>query len=197
MKIVFATKNKGKIKEFSDLFRDLDIEILSLDDIKYTDEIPETGNSFEENALQKAKIIAEFSKEIALADDSGLIVDALDGEPGIYSARYGDPDFDDQGRRKYLLENMKNVTDIKDRTARFACALCLYMPSGEKYQVTEYCEGLIDYKESGENGFGYDSIFIYPEMNKSFADISLSEKAKISHRGKAFNKIKKYICDLI
>jgi len=187
VKLVCATRNKGKIREFQRLFAGLSVEILSLSDVGFEDEIEETGGSFEENAYIKAKTVCDFSGLPAFADDSGLEVDMLGGEPGIYSARYGGEGLDDYGRNKLLLEKMIHVSyDL--RTAHFVCAICLCMPEPDEREIRirQRCDGVIGYEPKGVNGFGYDPLFVY--NGKSFGEMSDWEKDRISHRGKAVSE---------
>lgn len=183
-RIVVATNNLGKLKEFQNLFpKDC---LLTLKDISYTKELEETGSTFAENALSKAKQVALETKEIVLADDSGLEVFALNGAPGIYSARYA-KDHDTEANNALLLKNLEGVTD---RRARFVCVLCLYFPNG-KYSLAEgCCEGSITLKPQGTNGFGYDPYFYVPAFHKTMAELPLELKNKISHRAKAMEKLK-------
>lgn len=183
--IVLATNNQGKIREFKSLFQNCNI--LSLKDINYQDEIVEDGNSFTENAIIKAKAIAKKYNVITIADDSGLEVKALDGAPGIYSARYAGIGHDDKANNELLIKNLKGK---KNRNARYVCAICLYYPNDQYITVLETCEGVIIDEPKGENGFGYDSHFYVEEYGKTFAEITLEEKNKISHRAKALRSLK-------
>jgi XTP/dITP diphosphohydrolase len=200
VKLVCASRNKGKIGEFRRLFEGSDfagltIETLSLDDVKYNDETEETGETFLENAFIKASTVCRFSGLPAFADDSGLCVDFLNGAPGVSSARFGGPRLDDAGRRELLLSKLENVPDEK-RTARFVCALYLCLPDGRKIEIQESCEGKISREDRGRSGFGYDSVFVY-DNRKSFGEMNSSEKDLVSHRGKAVRafaeKVKKYL----
>lgn len=182
-KIVCATHNKNKILEFGRMLSPLGIEVLSCEDLGITEDIEETGKTFEENAKIKARYVCDIVGLPAFADDSGLVVDALGGEPGIFSARYGKPDFNDRDRNKYLLNNMEGKTD---RSARFMCSICISFPDGRDMFITESCEGSIGYEEAGDNGFGYDPIFMIGD--RSFGQIDGEEKDRISHRGKATRK---------
>lgn len=181
MKIIAATKNKNKIREFSEILKDF--EIISQEDAGVDIDVEETGTTFEENSMLKAKAIYEATGIPAIADDSGLCVDALEGAPGIYSARYGGEGLDDRDRVELLLKNMKNVPDEK-RSARFVCAITLVGNEGIITARGE-CEGKITYEPKGENGFGYDPIFFVEKYGKTTAEISSEEKNSISHRGKA------------
>lgn len=181
MKIIAATKNKNKLREFGEILRGF--EIVSQEDAGIDIDVEETGTTFEENSLLKAKAIYDATGIAAIADDSGLCVDALGGEPGIYSARYGGEGYDDKGRVTLLLKNMENVPDEK-RSARFVCAITLVSDDGIITARGE-CEGKIDYAPKGTNGFGYDPVFFVEKFGKTMAEISPEQKNEISHRGKA------------
>ncbi|MDE6656125.1 MAG: XTP/dITP diphosphatase [Anaeroplasmataceae bacterium] len=183
-KIVIATSNLGKKREFQNLFPKM--EILSLEDIGYTNEILEDGKTFEENALLKAKQVAQSTRSIVIADDSGLEVFALNGAPGIHSARYA-KDHDTQANNQLLLKNMEG---IEDRRARFVCAICMYFPNGEYILSKGVCDGSITKAPQGTNGFGYDPYFYVEEYRMTMAEMSLDLKNKISHRAKAIQHLK-------
>lgn len=185
MDIVICSKNNGKIKEFERLLKNYKIKFYSLSDLKIDDDIIEDGKTFMENALIKAKTISKKYNVVALADDSGLCVDALNGAPGIYSARYA-------GDHKQLDNNqllMKNMEGIKNRNAHFTCALCLYFPNDKYLLFEEYSYGEIAYEKMGDNGFGYDPYFYVPELKKTYAMMSGEEKDLYSHRAKAIKKL--------
>ena len=188
-KVIFATGNQGKMKEIREILGDLDIELLSLKDAGIHVDIVEDGKTFEENAQIKAKTICDLTGEIVLADDSGLEIDYLNKEPGIYSARYMGEDTSYHIKNANLIERLEGVTDEK-RTARFVCAIAAAFPDGTMKTVRAVMEGRIGYEESGENGFGYDPIFYLPEYGCTSAELSMEEKNKISHRGKALRAIK-------
>lgn len=188
-KIIFATGNAGKMKEIREILKDLDAEVLSMKEAGVEAEIVEDGKTFEENALIKAKIVCKLTGEIALADDSGLEIDYLNKEPGIYSARYMGEDTSYRIKNANLIERLEGVPDEK-RTARFVCAIAAAFPDGTVKTVRGTMEGRIGYEETGENGFGYDPIFYLPEYGCSSAELSMEEKNKISHRGKALRAIK-------
>ena len=188
-KIIFATGNAGKMKEIREILKDLDAEVLSMKEAGVEAEIVEDGKTFEENALIKAKIVCKLTGEIALADDSGLEIDYLNKEPGIYSARYMGEDTSYRIKNANLIERLEGVPDEK-RTARFVCAIVAAFPDGTVKTVRGTMEGRIGYEETGENGFGYDPIFYLPEYGCSSAELSMEEKNKISHRGKALRAIK-------
>lgn len=188
-KVIFATGNEGKMKEIREILGDLDIELLSLKDAGITVDIEENGSTFEENAIIKAKAISQLTGEIVLADDSGLEIDYLNKEPGIYSARYMGEDTSYHIKNSNLIQRLEGVPD-QQRTARFVCAIAAAFPDGTVKTVRASMEGRIGYEEKGENGFGYDPIFYLPEYGCSSAEISMEEKNKISHRGKALRAIK-------
>ncbi len=181
MKIIAATKNKNKLREFGEILTGF--EIISQEDAGVDLDVEETGTTFEENSFLKAKAIYDATGIAAIADDSGLCVDALGGAPGVYSARYGGEGYDDKGRVQLLLKNMENIPD-SERSARFVCAITLVSDKGIITARGE-CEGKIDYAPKGENGFGYDPVFFVEEFGKTTAEISPEQKNAISHRGKA------------
>lgn len=185
MKIVIASSNKNKILEIKDKFASIEgLEIVPLSEYKDIPEIVEDAETFKGNALKKARIIRDFTGEISLADDSGLVVDALNGEPGVYSARYGGENSSDTDRYKLVLEKMLSVDEGR-RSARFVCAIAMAFPDGREFVTEGLCEGSIAFEPAGSNGFGYDPVFYIPELESTMADISLDEKNRISHRGKA------------
>ncbi len=188
-KVIFATGNEGKMKEIREILGDLDIELLSLKDAGIKADIVEDGKTFEENAEIKAKAICQLTGEIVLADDSGLEIDYLNKEPGIYSARYMGEDTSYRIKNASLIERLEGVPD-EQRTARFVCAIAAAFPDGTMKTVRAAMEGRIGYEEKGENGFGYDPIFYLPEYGCTSAELSMKEKNKISHRGKALRLIK-------
>lgn len=191
-KIIFATGNEGKMKEVRMILSDLDYEIVSLKEIGITADIVEDGLTFEENAIIKAKAIMEMTKEIVLADDSGLEVDYLDKAPGIYSARYLGEDTPYEVKNKYIIEQLEAAKG-KERSARFVCAIACAMPQGEVFTTRGTIEGLIGYEEKGKNGFGYDPIFYVPEFDCTTAQLNLEQKNQISHRGRALEKMKEQL----
>lgn len=191
-RMIFATGNEGKMKEVRMILADLGYEILSLKDIGYDKEIIEDGNTFEENALIKAKTIAKERNEIVLADDSGLEVDYMDKQPGIYSARFLGEDTSYHVKNQYIIDQLKDAKP-EERTARFVCAIACAFPDGKTLTTRGTIEGYIGYEERGENGFGYDPIFMVPEFNCSTSELDLEQKNKISHRGKALEAMKKLI----
>ena len=191
-RMIFATGNEGKMKEVRMILADLGYEILSLKDIGYDKEIIEDGKTFEENALIKAKTIAKERNEIVLADDSGLEVDYMDKQPGIYSARFLGEDTSYHIKNQYIIDQLKDAKP-EERTARFVCAIACAFPDGRTLTTRGTIEGYIGYEERGENGFGYDPIFMVPEFNCTTSELDLEQKNKISHRGKALEAMKKLI----
>ncbi len=189
MKIVLATYNKHKLLEIKSLIGNSDIELVCLDDIGFNEEIVEDGKSFIENALIKAETIYEKYKIPTLADDSGICIDALGGKPGIYSARFAGENTNSQDKNKIIIEMLEGKLN---RNAHYTCALA-YVTENEKFIIEKYCHGTIIEKETGINGFGYDPIFYLESYGKTLGEITLQEKNKISHRGKAFKEFKKYI----
>lgn len=185
--VVIATKNKGKAKDFEALFNPLGIEVVTMFDVAPNMEIDETGTTFEENAILKAETLANTLNTLVIADDSGLMVDALNGEPGVYSARYAG-DHDDEANIVKLLHNLEGVAET-DRTARFACALAIAGPEVATQTVFGTCEGVILQEKRGTNGFGYDPVFFVPSLNRAMAELAPNEKAAISHRGNAIRKL--------
>ena len=182
MKVVLASKNAHKLQELQDILSAQGVEVILESAAGVDVEVEGTGTTFEENSLLKARAVMEASGLPAIADDSGLMVDALNGAPGVYSARYGGPGLDDAGRYRLLLENMRGVLD---RKCRFVSAITLCMPSGDIVTARGECPGTLAYAPQGENGFGYDPIFFVPEKKKTFAQLTAEEKNAISHRGRA------------
>jgi XTP/dITP diphosphohydrolase len=184
VRLLVATRNKGKVAELADLLAGLQIKWQGLEDIPQVDDVAETGRTFEENAILKATSYAEQTGLLTLADDSGLEVDALDGRPGVHTARYGGLRLTPVQRYKLLLEDMNGVPWPK-RTARFRCVMALATPKGVIGTESGVCEGMIALEPAGEGGFGYDPIFYLPEMRKTMAQLPAGEKQRISHRGRA------------
>lgn len=181
-KFVLATHNPGKLKEMSAILAELGIQVVGPGELGIDVEVEETGTTFAENAMLKARAICAASGLPAIADDSGLCVDALNGGPGVYSARYGGEGLDDRGRTTLLLQNMRGQTT---RAAHFACAICCVFPGGDTLTAEGRCEGAIAFAPMGEGGFGYDPVFLVPEKAKTFSQLTAEEKNAISHRGKA------------
>lgn len=195
-KIVFATANEGKVKEIKEILKDFPIEVVSMKEMGITADIEEDGTTFEENSLIKARALSKLTGLPALADDSGLEVDYLNGEPGIYSARYLGRDTDYDYKNNYIINKLSDAKEV-ERSARFVCVISLVLPDGREFVERGVVEGLIGYEQKGENGFGYDPIFYLPEYGKTSAELSPEEKNKISHRGKALSAMKKLIMDLV
>lgn len=193
--VIIATKNKGKVKEFEHIFNPLGIAVKSLLDLDESIEIEENGTTFEENALIKAREIAHTFNVLVIADDSGLEVDALDGRPGVYSARYAGVGRNDSDNIKKVLSELKGV-EFNKRTARFVCALSLVSPEGKEFVVRGECEGLITTEPIGSEGFGYDPIFYLPSKDKTMAQIPKAEKNVLSHRAEAFKKLEVILKEL-
>ncbi|MEN6461012.1 MAG: XTP/dITP diphosphatase [Syntrophomonas sp.] len=193
-KLLLATRNNNKKQELQELLSDLKIEIVTLDDIEPLPEVEEDGVTFEENAIKKASVNASLSGLVTLADDSGLVVDALDGKPGVYSARFAGERANDEKNNQKLLMLLKDVQEAQ-RTARFKCVIAVCAPGGKTATVEGSCEGRIAMEPSGHAGFGYDPLFIPRNGEKSFAMLSAEEKNRISHRGKALQKAIPVIAD--
>ena len=192
-KLIFATGNEGKMREIRVIMEDLGMEILSQKEAGLAPEVDEDGTTFEENAIIKAKAVAELAPEaIVLADDSGLEIDYLNKEPGIYSARYAGEDTSYTIKNRMLLDRLAGVPD-KERTARFVCAIAAVFPDGQVFTVRETMEGFIGHIPAGENGFGYDPIFQVPQYGCSTAELTMEQKNELSHRGKALRKMKEEI----
>lgn len=185
--VVIATKNKGKAKDFEAIFAPLGFEVLTLFDVAPDMDIEETGTTFEENAILKAEAVAKRLNAFVIADDSGLQIDALNGEPGVYSARYAG-DHDDEANIIKALKNLEGVPEEK-RTARFCCCLAITGPAHKTKTVLGTCEGVILTEKRGDNGFGYDPIFYVPSMERTMAEMTAEEKGSISHRGNAIRKL--------
>ena len=201
-KLILASNNKKKIKELKEILNNLPLEIKSLAEENIEIEVEEDGSTFEENAKKKAQEIYEFlvnrgEKDfLVLADDSGLAVDYLNGEPGIYSARYAGQHGNDAKNNEKLLENLKGVKK-EDRGAKFVCQLAMFTESGEYYKVTGEVRGYIIEELNGDGGFGYDPLFFYEPLNKTFGELKPEEKNSISHRGVALKELKKVLMEII
>ena len=185
--IVLATHNKGKKAEIKDLLANYPVEILDLNDFGPIPAIVEDGATFDENAYKKASFVSKILGLPALADDSGLVVEALGGAPGVYSARYAGENATDRQRYTKLLEEMKGRAD---RQAVFECVLSLAVPTGAALTYEGRCQGLVAEKPAGSGGFGYDPVFYYPPLKKTFGELSREAKSRISHRGKALGELK-------
>ena len=201
-KLILASNNKKKIKEMKEILKDLDIEVKSLENENINIDVVEDGKTFEENAKKKAKEIYEFLLDrgdkdfIVLADDSGLTVDYLNGEPGIYSARYAGEHGNDIKNNEKLLKKLSEVHK-ENRGAKFVCQLALFTDLGEYFKVTGDVEGRIIEELHGEGGFGYDPLFFYEPLNKTFAQLTSEEKNQISHRGVALKELKRIIREFL
>lgn len=194
MKFVLASHNRKKLAEMQEILGELGVEVVLQSDVGLDLEPEENGVTFAENAAIKAMAVMQASGLPAIADDSGLCVDALNGAPGVYSARYGGPGLDDVGRYRLLLENMRGQLD---RRCRFVSAICCCFPNGDRVEARGECPGTLAYAPKGEDGFGYDPIFFVPALKKSFAELSPAEKNAISHRGNALTafreKLEQYL----
>jgi len=188
--LVIASGNPGKITEIQELLAGFPIEIKSLNDFGPIPQVQEDGETFDENAYKKASFTAKILGIPALADDSGLVVEALGGAPGVLSARYAGENATDEQRVAKLLDEMKGQTH---RNAAFECVLSIAVPSGPALTYEARCEGLIAQQPAGHNGFGYDPIFFYPPLNKTFGQMTIAEKSQVSHRGKALNELKQEV----
>lgn len=194
-RIVIATRNKGKVNEIRELVRNLPVEFLTLDDVPAAPEVVEDGCTFEENALKKAHAVARATGMTTIADDSGLTVDALDGRPGVLSARYGGDGATDEEKCLRILEELRDVPDA-GRTSRFVCALALVEPGGQEHLFVETCEGRIIRELRGAHGFGYDPIFLYEPAGRTFAEMDREAKNQVSHRGRALRRLASFLADV-
>jgi XTP/dITP diphosphohydrolase len=191
-KLLLATNNKGKVREYLSLLKGIPYQIITLAGLGVTAEISETGGSFEENATLKATSLAKQSGFISLADDSGLEVDALGGMPGSLSHRYAGKNATDADRIDYLLTKLKNVPE-KERTAQFRCIIAIATPDGKVELCSGICRGVITAAPRGNQGFGYDPIFYLPELGKTMAELTLEEKNRVSHRARAAEKARELL----
>lgn len=194
MKFVLATQNKKKLGELSAILSALGVEIVSEDELGVCIEVEENGETFYENSLLKAKAVMEATGLPAIADDSGLCVDAMNGGPGVYSARFGGEGLDDKGRYMLLLQMMQGMGD---RKAHFHCTITCAFPNGDIISADGDCQGTIAYAPMGDDGFGYNPVFFVPEYRKTFAQMTIDERAAISHRGKALREFKDKLQDYI
>jgi len=192
MKIIFATGNRDKMKEIRAILKDTGLETVSMKEEGIECEIEENGKTFEENAWIKVEAIGRRQGAIIMADDSGLEVDALNKEPGVFSARFLGEDTSYDMKNKTIIARLSDVSGSA-RSCRFVCAIAILFPDGERKTVYETMEGVVAHAPAGENGFGYDPIFYLPEYGKTSAELSMEEKNKISHRGKALEEAKKLI----
>jgi XTP/dITP diphosphohydrolase len=187
MRLLIATHNRGKLREYQEMLDDLPVELVTLDDVGIHDDVEETGTTFAENARLKAMAYARASGLLTLADDSGLEVDALGGEPGVYSKRYAGENKSDAERNRFLLDKLHTVPAGK-RIARFRCAIAIATPDGKLWETDGVCEGEIGFEPRGTNGFGYDPIFQVRERGVRMAELPAAEKNQISHRARATEK---------
>lgn len=194
--ILVATNNKGKVRDFEQLFKPHGIEVISLKDLNEPIEVEETGTTFEENAILKAEETAKILGKWVISDDSGLEIDALNGEPGVFSARYAGEPKDDEANIDKALNGLKDIPE-GSRDARFRCVLAIAGPGIETKTFSGSCDGSILFERHGENGFGYDPIFYVPSEGKAMAELTPAEKAAISHRGVAMRKFEKELPNLI
>ncbi|MDQ0161152.1 XTP/dITP diphosphatase [Bacillus alveayuensis] len=190
--LIIASKNEGKVREFKEMLEPKGFKVLSLLDLNEAPDVEETGKTFEENAILKAETISNMLKKPVIADDSGLSIDALNGEPGVYSARYAGNEKNDEKNIEKVLEKLKGVPH-EQRTARFQCVLALAIPGQKTITVEGVCEGIITKQPIGQNGFGYDPIFYVQEKGKTMAQLEKKEKNQISHRANALKKLEKII----
>ncbi len=188
-RIIFATGNAGKIKEINMIMSDTGMEVISMKEAGITLDIEENGSTYEENALIKARAVAACTEDIVLADDSGLEIDYLNKEPGVYSARYMGEDTPYSVKNANLIGRLEGVPE-EQRTARFVCAIAAVLPDGRELTTKATIEGRIGYEERGENGFGFDPIFYVPEFGRTTAELTEEEKNQVSHRGKALQLMK-------
>ena len=189
MEIFLATKNKDKIKEIETVLKNMNIKIFSLNDYPEFPATKEDGKTYKENAVKKAFEGLRYTKKICLADDSGLEIEYLDGKPGIYSSRWGETD---KNKINKVLTFLEGVPKNR-RCAKFVCVLALIIPNGKLHIIREKCDGEISFKPKGNDGFGYDPIFLIPKHNKTFAELGSKIKNQISHRGKALKKVRKIL----
>lgn len=189
---MIGTKNPGKVREIRRVLRGLRIRLYSLNDFPDIPDVKEDGKTFTENALKKARFYANYLKKLTIADDSGLEVEALKGLPGPYSARYAGEEASAQDNNRKLLKEMEEIP-LSKRKAWFRCVLALVSPDGREAIVEGSCQGRIGLKEVGRRGFGYDPLFYLPQYGKTMAELSIEEKNRISHRGKALRKLRKIL----
>ena len=187
-----ATKNLGKVREIRKALKGFELRIYTLSDFPDVPEIREDGKSFTENALKKGRFYSKYFRKLAIADDSGLEVDALGGLPGIHSARYAGKGASNRENNRKLLKEMEGIRLLK-RGAKFRCVIAMVSPDGREAIAEGTCKGRIGFKEVGKKGFGYDPLFILPQYGKTMAQLSIEEKNRISHRGKALRKLRRII----
>ena len=188
--LLLATRNRGKLRELADLLGDIPFELVSLDDVGIAVDVEETGATFEENAILKAETYRDLSGMLTLADDSGLEVDALGGEPGVRSARYAGPDASDSDRIRLILSNLaSSVTPECEWTARFRCVIAVAAPGRQTRLYSGVCEGRIVHEPRGDNGFGYDPVFLFPDLCLTMAELTAEQKNAVSHRAMAVREV--------
>lgn len=196
MRLLIATHNRGKLREYQALFANLPLELVTLDEVGIRDDVPETGATLAENARLKALAYARASGLLTLADDSGLEVDALSGEPGVRSKRYAGANTSDAERNAFLLARLRDVP-AGQRTARFRCAIAIATPDGQLWETDGVCEGEIAFDARGTNGFGYDPIFHVAECGMRMAELSTAEKNRVSHRARAAEKARQILVQIV
>jgi len=194
--LVVATKNEGKLREIKDSLGNLEVTVLSLNDFPSFPPVEEDGRTFRENALKKARATARRTNRVTIADDSGLEVDALGGKPGVHSARFAGDSATDADNNRKLLQLLEGVKPAR-RGAAFRCVIAVVDPQGREALVEGECRGIIALSERGHKGFGYDPLFIVPELGKTLAELSLDQKNKVSHRGKALAALKDVLQDFL
>jgi XTP/dITP diphosphohydrolase len=194
--IVVATENPGKLREIKESLRGMEVQILSLTDLPPLPPVKEDGSTFRENALKKARTVAHHTGRLTIADDSGLEVDYLNGDPGVRSARFAGEDASDADNNRKLLQCLEGIPSSQ-REATFRCVIAVVDPQGKESWVEGVCRGLIGEKERGTLGFGYDPLFIIPDLDKTLAELPLEEKNRISHRGKALAALKRILTDFL
>lgn len=195
-KLLVATHNKGKIQEYADMLVEIPVQWVGLDEVNIAIDVAETGRTFTENAVLKATTYAQMSGLLTLADDSGLEVDALDGRPGVYTARFGGPGLTPVQRYQYLLSLLEEIPD-EQRTAHFTCVIALATPDGLLGTTTGVCPGRITHAPAGDGGFGYDPVFFFPEYGRTMAELPADTKHQISHRGRALRKMAPLLAEAI
>ncbi|KMM37486.1 XTP/dITP diphosphatase [Guptibacillus hwajinpoensis] len=194
-KLLIATANEGKVKEFKRRFESENLTVISLLDLDDAPDVAETGSTFAENAVLKAEAIMRLTNQPVIADDSGLVVDALDGDPGVYSARYAGLEKDDEANIDKVLNEMKDIPE-GERTASFQCVLAVAIPGEQTEVFSGTCNGTITFERSGHFGFGYDPIFYVPSYRKTMAELSPDEKNAVSHRGQALDRLEESFQEL-
>lgn len=194
-KLLLATNNQAKVREYARLLKGIPYRIVSLKDVGISEQVEETGASFEENAVLKAERYAQLSGLITMADDSGLEVEALNGEPGVRSARYAGEDASDAERIDFLLNKLAGIPWDK-RNAQFRCVIAIANPDGRVKTCEGQCRGILTFAPLGENGFGYDPIFYLPDLHRTMAELPMSQKNAVSHRGKAADEARKILRDI-